>query len=146
MNEWTEAKKDWVYQRKKTLFLKSWTPRFMVLYSRPVAAIALYEQRSDSFPPYTPAFHIELTASVSVQPLRKSSASAQNAKDALPRSESTMLPSNVDTHRTSITSLVADARLLKSKKNAEEHAIVILRPAPNNHQSEIKVQAATVII
>jgi len=138
MSEWIEAKKDWVYQRKKTLFLKSWSPRFMVLYSRPVAAIALYEQRSDSFPPYAPIFHVELTANVTVQPLRKNT--SPNGKNGIIPSESTIVHPPANSHRTSITSLVADSRLLKSKKNAEDYAIVILRPTLNNHQSEIKVK------
>lgn len=60
--EWTAVKKGWVYQRKKHLFLPtSWSPKYLVLYSGPVPALAVYEQRSDAMPPYAPLMHIELT-------------------------------------------------------------------------------------
>lgn len=60
--EWTSVKKGWVYQRKKHLLLPtSWSPKYVVLYSGPVPALAVYEQRSDAMPPYAPLLHLELT-------------------------------------------------------------------------------------
>ena len=66
-NEWLEVKKDWVYQRKKTFIFKSWNPRYMVLYSRPCPALALYEQRSDSVTPYAPILHLEFTTQLRIE-------------------------------------------------------------------------------
>lgn len=61
--EWTSARKGWVYQRKKHLLLPtSWSPKYLVLYSGPIPALAVYEQRSDAMPPYAPLLHIELTS------------------------------------------------------------------------------------
>jgi len=61
--EWTSVKKGWVYQRKKHLLLPtSWSPKYLVLYSGPIPALAVYEQRSDAMPPYAPLLHIELAA------------------------------------------------------------------------------------
>lgn len=61
--EWTSVKKGWVYQRKKHLFLPtSWSPKYLVLYSAPIPALAVYEQRSDAMPPYAPLLHIDLTS------------------------------------------------------------------------------------
>lgn len=60
--EWTAVKKGWVYQRKKHIFLPtSWSPKYLVLYTAPIPAIAVYEQRSDAMPPYAPLIHIDLT-------------------------------------------------------------------------------------
>lgn len=60
--EWTSVKKGWVYQRKKHLLLPtSWSPKYVVLYSGPVPALAVYEQRSDAMPPYAPLLHLELS-------------------------------------------------------------------------------------
>ena len=61
--EWTSVKKGWVYQRKKHLFLPTtWSPKYLVLYTAPIPALAIYEQRSDAMPPYAPLLHLELTA------------------------------------------------------------------------------------
>lgn len=60
--EWTSVRKGWVYQRKKHLLLPtSWSPKYLVLYSGPIPALAVYEQRSDAMPPYAPLLHIELS-------------------------------------------------------------------------------------
>lgn len=62
VNEWVESKKGWVYERKRhLLFSKQMIPRWMVLYSKPLPSIALYEQRSDAKPPYTPICHYNVT-------------------------------------------------------------------------------------
>jgi hypothetical protein len=59
--EWTDVKRGWVYQRKKhLLFSTTWTPKYLVLYSAPIPALAVYEQRSDAMPPYAPLMHLEL--------------------------------------------------------------------------------------
>jgi hypothetical protein len=61
-NEWIESKKGWVYEKKRHLiFSKQLVPRWMVLYSKPVPALALYEQRSDARPPYAPYMHHNIT-------------------------------------------------------------------------------------
>lgn len=60
--EWTNVKRGWVYQRKKHLLLSTtWTPKYLVLYSAPIPALAVYEQRSDAMPPYAPLLHMELS-------------------------------------------------------------------------------------
>lgn len=62
VNEWVESKKGWVYERKRHLiFAKQMIPRWMVLYTKPLPSIALYEQRSDAKPPYTPLGHYNVT-------------------------------------------------------------------------------------
>ena len=62
VNEWIDSKKGWVYERKRhLLFAKQMIPRWMVLYTKPLPSIALYEQRSDAKPPYTPIIHYNLT-------------------------------------------------------------------------------------
>ena len=61
-SEWVESKKGWVYEKKRHLiFSKQLVPRWMVLYSKPVPALALYEQRSDARPPYAPYMHHNIT-------------------------------------------------------------------------------------
>lgn len=61
-NEWIESKKGWAYEKKRHLiFSKQLVPRWMVLYSKPVPALALYEQRSDARPPYAPYMHHNIT-------------------------------------------------------------------------------------
>lgn len=135
-SEWVEVKKDWVYQRKKTFVFKSWNPRYMVLYSRPCPALALYEQRSDSVPPYAPALHLELNSNLRIEPYGKfhqeshhdSMKSSQHADDSMD-----------EPRRSSITSLVSEMRSGKSKKNMEESALVISRSASEN-QAQLKVK------
>jgi hypothetical protein len=61
-SEWIESKKGWVYERKRHLLIsKQLIPRWMVLYSKPIPSLALYEQRSDAKPPYAPLVHYNLT-------------------------------------------------------------------------------------
>ncbi len=75
--EWTSVKKGWVYQRKKHLiFPTSWSPKYLVLYSGPIPALAVYEQRSDAMPPYAPLLHIEVTEPEMVQVAPVSGASS----------------------------------------------------------------------
>lgn len=61
MADWNAVRKGWVYQRKRgILFVTNWSPKYLVLYSQPIPALALYEQRSDATPPYAPIMHIDL--------------------------------------------------------------------------------------
>jgi hypothetical protein len=61
--EWTEIKKGWSYQRKRSLFISTqWNPRWLVLYSKPLPALAVYEQKSDARLPYTPLLHLDLNS------------------------------------------------------------------------------------
>lgn len=137
-NEWIEIKKDWVYQRKKTFVFKSWNPRYMVLYSKPCPALALYEQRSDSVPPYAPIMHLELTSNLRIEPYGKSSQGSQ--EDSMMSMAASRHPEdhNSDFRRDSITSLVAEIRSGKPKKRMEESAFVITRSGSDN-QAPLKV-------
>lgn len=61
MADWNAVRKGWGYQRKQSiLFVTNWSPKYLVLYSQPIPALALYEQRSDATPPYAPIMHIDL--------------------------------------------------------------------------------------
>lgn len=131
--EWVELKKDWVYQRKKTFIFKSWNPRYMVIYSKPCPALALYEQRSDSVPPYAPMLHLELTPQLRIE--KWGNISQDNNNCASFASSHYPDDSNFEQRRGSITSLVPDHRVSKSKKHLEENAIVISRPATENQPS-----------
>lgn len=137
-SDWVEVKKDWVYQRKKTFVFKSWNPRYMVLYSRPCPAIALYEQRSDSVAPYAPALHLELTSNLRIEPYGKTN--QESHQDSMTLMGASRHPDDVtaEARRGSITSLVSEARGGKSKKNMEESALVITRSASEN-QAALKV-------
>lgn len=139
-NDWIEVKKDWVYQRKKTFVFKSWNPRYMVLYSRPCPALALYEQRSDSVPPYAPIFHLELTSNLRIEPYGKSSQGSH--QDSITSMAASRHPEdhNSDVRRDSITSLVSENRSGKSKKRMEESAFVITRNSSEN-QAPLKVKS-----
>ena len=127
---WIEVKKDWIYQRKKTLIFKSWQPRFMVLYRGPVPAIALYEQRSDSVPPYAPALHVELSAACRIEAWKPNTDGA-----ALTSSKETVTAHPVESttdfiRRGSMTSLAASEQLRfqqRSKKQNEENAFVLYK-------------------
>ena len=135
-NEWIEIKKDWVYQRKKTFIFKSWNPRYMVLYSRPCPALALYEQRSDSVSPYAPIMHLELTSNLRIEPYGKTNPG--NNQDSVMSMAASRHQDDSD-RRGSITSLVSEIRSGgKSKKNMEESAFVIIRSGSEN-QAPLKV-------
>lgn len=138
---WSEVKKDWVYQRKKTLIFKSWQPRFMVLYRAPVPAVALYEQRSDSVPPYAPVLHMEINSAVKVDRWKFSNNSSDGAKgsnsyaastvdfpldDSAPRSP---ISATSSLRRGSMTSLVSEQLRFqqRSKKQNEENALVLYK-------------------
>lgn len=59
--EWIALKSGWLYERRNGLVLGArWTPRYVVLYSEPVPALGVYEQRSDAAPPYAPLRHVDL--------------------------------------------------------------------------------------
>lgn len=138
INNWVEVKKDWVYQRKKTFVFKSWNPRYMVLYSKPCPALALYEQRSDSVPPYAPILHLELSSNLRIEPYGKlSQGSHQDSVTSMAASHHPE-DSNSDFRRDSITSLVSENRSGKSKKRMEESALVITRSG-NENQAPLKV-------
>jgi hypothetical protein len=116
---WIEVKKDWVYQRKKTLIFKSWQPRFMVLYRGPVPAVALYEQRSDSVPPYAPAIHVELSTGVSVEVWKTGGMGGGE-----------LLDGNHTSRRGSMTSVASEQSRFhqhRSKKQNEENALVLYK-------------------
>lgn len=131
-SEWVEVKKDWVYQRKKTFVFKSWNPRYMVLYSKPCPALALYEQRSDSFAPYAPTMHLELSANLRIEAYGKTNQSSH--QDSMVSMVASRHPEdyNSEIRRGSITSLVADSRNGRSKKNQEDCAFVITRSGSDN--------------
>lgn len=131
-SDWIEVKKDWVYQRKKTFVFKSWNPRYMVLYSRPCPALALYEQRSDSVPPYAPVFHLELSENLRIEAYGKvSEGNHQDSCSSMAASRN-LDDFNSENRRSSITSLVSDGRNAKSKKNQEDCAFSINRSGSNN--------------
>lgn len=117
----------------------------MVLYSKPCPALALYEQRSDSVPPYAPALHLELNAGLSIEPYgqkgTKSNNSNQSSITSMAASRHGDDFNNENYHRRgSITSLVSDGRGPgKPKKKLEETAIVIFRSGSEN-QTPFKVQ------
>lgn len=138
-SEWVEIKKDWVYQRKKTFVFKSWNPRYMVLYSRPCPALALYEQRSDSVPPYAPILHLELTPNLRIEAYGKTSQGSH--QDSMASMAASRHPEDAvaEIRRGSITSLVSEMRGGKSKKNMEESALVITRSFTEN-QAPLKVK------
>lgn len=136
--DWIELKKDWVYQRKKTFVFKSWNPRYMVLYSKPCPALALYEQRSDSVAPYAPVLHLELSENLRIEAYGK--AGQGSHQDSLMSMAASRHPddSNSELRRGSITSLVSDHRMGKSKKRMEETALVVTRSGSDN-QPPMKV-------
>lgn len=137
-SDWIEVKKDWVYQRKKTFVFKSWNPRYMVLYSKPCPALALYEQRSDSVSPYAPVLHLELTPNLRIDSYGKSAQG--NHQDSMTSMAASRCPDDSisDSRRGSITSLVSELRAGKSKKNMEENAFIIVRPGSES-QPPLKV-------
>lgn len=137
-SDWIEVKKDWVYQRKKTFFFKSWNPRYMVLYSKPCPALALYEQRSDSVPPYAPSLHLEITSNLRIEPYGK--LSQESHQDSMMSMAASRHPEDINssTRRDSITSLVSENRSGKAKKRLEETAFVITRSGSEN-QAPLKV-------
>lgn len=137
-NDWIELKKDWIYQRKKTFIFKSWNPRYMVLYSKPCPALALYEQRSDSFAPYAPILHLELSSNLTIGAYGKGGQGSH--QDSLMSMASSRHPddNNSEFRRGSITSLVSDSRAGKSKKHMEESALVISRTGSDS-QPPLKV-------
>lgn len=137
-NDWVEVKKDWVYQRKKNFIFKSWNPRYMVLYSKPCPALALYEQRSDSVAPYAPVMHLELTTNLRIEPYGKINQDSQH--DSMMSMASSRHPDDVhsEVRRGSITSLVPESRGPKSKKHMEENALIIVRPG-SDKQIPLKV-------
>jgi hypothetical protein len=139
-NDWLEVKKDWVYQRKKTFVFKSWNPRYMVLYSKPCPALALYEQRSDSVAPYAPVLHLELTSNLRIEAYGKNSAGNQHESMMSMASSRHPDDHHSDARRGSITSLVSESRGPKSKKNMEENALVIVRPG-SEKQIPLKVSS-----
>lgn len=138
ISDWVELKKDWVYQRKKTFVFKSWNPRYMVLYSKPCPALALYEQRSDSVPPYAPILHLELSANLHIETYGKSGQGSH--KDSITSLAASRHPEDInsDSRRDSITSLVSEIRSGKPKKRMEESAFVITRSGTEN-QAPLKV-------
>ena len=138
INDWVEVKKDWVYQRKKTFVFKSWNPRYMVLYSKPCPALALYEQRSDSVPPYAPILHLELSSNLHIETYGKSGQGSR--QDSIISMTASQHPEDInsDSRRDSITSLVSEIRSGKSKKRMEESAFVITRSGTEN-QAPLKV-------
>lgn len=143
-NDWLEVKKDWVYQRKKTFVFKSWNPRYMVLYSKPCPALALYEQRSDSVAPYAPVLHLELTSNLRIEAYGKNSAGNQHESMMSMASSRHPDDHHSDARRGSITSLVSESRGPKSKKNMEENALVIVRPG-SEKQIPLKVSSKGVM-
>lgn len=125
---WTEVKKDWVYQRKKTLtFFKSWQPRYMVLYSKPTPALALYEQRSDSVAPYAPLLHLELTDAT----VDRWKASELGNESFAPSQAEIPVSNTLASKRNSIVSqTTSEFRFLQkssSRKQTEENALVVLK-------------------
>ena len=58
--EWTTVKKGWLDVKSKFLFLNIWHSKWIVLYSEPVAALAIYDQRDHAIPPYYPRYHLTL--------------------------------------------------------------------------------------
>jgi hypothetical protein len=131
-SEWIEVKKDWVYQRKKTFVFKSWNPRYMVLYSKPCPALALYEQRSDSVSPYAPALHLELSANLRIESYRKTNQSSHQDSLTSMAASRNLEDFNVEFRRSSITSLVSDNRGGRCKKSQEECAFIITRSGSDN--------------
>lgn len=138
INDWVEIKKDWVYQRKKTFVFKSWNPRYMVLYSKPCPALALYEQRSDSVPPYAPILHLELSSNLKIGSYGKLGQGSH--QDSVTSMAASQHPDDAhsEPRRDSITSLVSEIRSGKSKKRMEESAFVITRSGTEN-QAPLKV-------
>ena len=115
----------------------------MVLYSKPCPALALYEQRSDSVPPYAPALHLELNAGLMIEPYGRKGDKSYNSNQSSIASmaASRQFDDSVHEHfrRGSITSLVSEGRGPgKSKKKMEETAFVIFRLGSEN-QSPFKV-------
>lgn len=131
-SDWIEVKKDWVYQRKKAFVFKSWNPRYMVLYSKPCPALALYEQRSDSVPPYAPIMHLELSGNLRIEAYGKTNQGSHHDSQTSMAASRNPEDFNSEIRRGSITSLVSDNRGGKSKKNQEESAFVITRPGSDN--------------
>ncbi len=126
---WIEVKKDWVYQRKKTLIFKSWQPRFMVLYSGPVPAIALYEQRSDSVPPYAPALHLELNSAVVVEAWKSNSPAHSGKGNEFSASVAGDDHASLGQRRPSLASMASEQLRFqqRSKKQNEENALVLYK-------------------
>lgn len=138
---WTEVKKDWVYQRKKTLTIfKSWQPRYMVLYSKPTPALALYEQRSDSVAPYAPLLHLELVDVI----VDKWKATELGNNESFAPSHAEIPSNTLASKRNSIVSqTTSEFRFLQkssSRKQTEENALVILKKRPDG--SPIKLVVA----
>lgn len=143
-NDWIELKKDWVYQRKKTFIFKSWNPRYMVLYSKPCPALALYEQRSDSVAPYAPVLHLELSANLRIEAYGTSGQGSH--QDSLMSMAASRHPddANSEYRRGSITSLVSDSRAGNTKKHMEKSALVVTRSGSDT-QPPMKVHCQTPI-
>lgn len=139
--EWSEVNKGWAYQRRRHLLISTqWNPRWLVLYSKPIPAIAVYEQKSDARPPYTPILHLDL-AGIKVEEKSNGAASGlsslthsrcasisemsiSNGKSGRPKWTDKLL-GRLDAVKTQMKMGKADKQQPSSKQALEDHMMVL---------------------